>query len=90
MQADKRHGSFNLRVETLYYRLSGLTQVQIVGNTNFKKECNNEDPPYCLKKGEQELIKVPLFKGDLGGSTYCCITLENWYKGTAMSCPDYN
>ncbi|OCQ99224.1 hypothetical protein BCD67_08635 [Oscillatoriales cyanobacterium USR001] len=36
--------------------------------------------PLPLKRGEQELIKVPLFKGDLGGSTCCCITLENWYK----------
>jgi hypothetical protein len=35
----------------------------------FYEAAPESDPPSPLKKGEQE-FKVPLFKGDLGGSGY--------------------
>ncbi len=37
------------------------------GYTNFFMRVHRIDPPSPLKKGEHE-FKVPLFKGDLGGS----------------------
>jgi hypothetical protein len=47
-------------------RIGGL-EVGIIGDTNQKINAINQIPLAPLKKGGTG-IKVPLFKGDLGGS----------------------
>jgi hypothetical protein len=56
-----------------------MSEKFLISHIYYSKSFRSPQPP--LKRGAKELLKVPLFKGDLGGSKI------NWFKTILLRHP---